>query len=148
VKLPYPVPTSAGVSAAMRGNRKKNTRPELALRSALHRRGVRFRLGGVVTAGGVRVAPDLVFRQARVAIFVDGCFFHSCPDHGNAPRANVAYWAPKLARNVERDSQVNDALVAEGWTVIRTWEHEDSRAAADRIAATLAGARGATVGVK
>jgi DNA mismatch endonuclease, patch repair protein len=138
VKLPYPVPTSAAASAAMRSNRKKDTRPELAIRSALHRRGVRFRLGGVVRTDTLRVAPDLVFRRARLAVFVDGCWWHRCPEHANEPRANTAYWLPKLDRNVTRDRLVDDGLRAAGWTVIRVWEHEDAIAAARLVADELA----------
>ena len=120
----------------MRANRKADTRPELALRSALHCRGLRFRLGRLIDAAGVRVRPDIVFATARIAIFVDGCFWHRCPEHGTSPSANVAYWEPKLARNVDRDRRVDSALASHGWTVVRVWEHDvtaDAAGAAGRI---------------
>jgi DNA mismatch endonuclease, patch repair protein len=132
----------------MRANRKRDTRPELALRSALHRRGLRYRLGMAIGAGGVRVVPDLIFPSARVAVFVDGCWWHRCPEHANTPRSNTAYWLPKLARNVDRDHLVNSALAAGGWTVVRIWEHEAAAAAADIVARELADRHGGSRGVK
>lgn len=122
--LPYPVPTSAAASAVMRANRKTDTGPELALRAAMHRIGLRYRLRRRIDAGRVRVVPDVVFSGARLALFVDGCWWHRCPDHGSTPRSNTAYWRPKLDRNVERDRLVNAALAEAGWTVVRVWEHE------------------------
>jgi DNA mismatch endonuclease, patch repair protein len=138
MRLPYPAPTSAAASAVMRANRKSNTKPELALRSALHRRRLRFRIGLRIVAGDVRVVPDVIFTKAKVAVFVDGCWWHRCPEHGVTPRSNAGYWLPKLARNVERDRQVDGALARSGWTVIRVWEHEDPALGADWIAATVA----------
>jgi DNA mismatch endonuclease, patch repair protein len=126
----------------MRANRKRDTGPELALRSELHRRGLRYRLGLKVAAPGLRVLPDLVFPRQRVAVFVDGCWWHRCPEHGTMPRSNTAYWLPKLARNVERDLQVDAALTASGWSVVRVWEHsvrEDVGAVASVIAAQITG---------
>jgi DNA mismatch endonuclease (patch repair protein) len=79
------------------------------------------------------IRPDVVFTRARFAVFVDGCFWHCCPTHGNVPRANTAYWQPKLARNVARDLEVNAALSLEGWFVLRIWEHEDIDAVARRV---------------
>jgi DNA mismatch endonuclease (patch repair protein) len=134
----YPYPTSAAVTAAMRGNRRSNTRPELALRSALHVRGLRFRKDHMIrTSGGERVKADIVFTRAQVAVFVDGCFWHGCPDHGNTPKANTHYWQPKLERNRARDSRITAALEADGWVVIRVWEHEAVMDAADLVADTL-----------
>lgn len=77
--------------------------------------------------------PDVVFTRARLAVFVDGCFWHCCPEHGNAPKANTSYWQPKLARNVTRDRLVDAALVAAHWQVLRAWEHEDAEKIADRV---------------
>jgi DNA mismatch endonuclease (patch repair protein) len=111
----------------MRANRKRDTGPELALRSALHRRRFRYRTGMAITGGGVRVVPDVVFSRRRVAVFVDGCWWHRCPEHGGMPRSNLDYWLPKLDRNVERDRLVNSALAAGGWTVVRIWEHDVHR---------------------
>lgn len=121
----------------MKANRKRDTGPELRLRSALHKRGVRFRLGTVVIAGTLRVLPDLVFRRARLVVFVDGCWWHACPHHWKAPTKNTSYWLPKLARNVQRDRRVDAALTAEGWKVIRVWEHQVA-GAARAVAAEIA----------
>jgi DNA mismatch endonuclease (patch repair protein) len=122
--LPYPHPTSAGVSARMRRNPRRDTGPELAVRSELHRRGLRFRTNLAVRLSGRVVRPDISFTRPRLAVFIDGCFWHACPVHGNQPRANVEYWQPKLARNVARDRVVDAALVEAGWRVLRAWEHE------------------------
>lgn len=136
-RLPYPEPTSAAVSRRMRANRRAGTRPEEQLRSALHRRGLRFRKDLPIVTPTRRVRPDIVFTRARVAVFVDGCFWHRCPEHGAIPRANAAYWVRKLERNVVRDRAVDEALAAEGWTVLRIWEHEPVVAAVDRVRQAL-----------
>ena len=136
--LPYPRPTSAAVTAAMKGNRRANTRPEVAVRSLLHQRGLRFRKDVAIRAEALRTTADIVFPQHRLAVFIDGCFWHQCPDHSHVPRANPGYWERKLARNVERDAEVTQALTAAGWTVVRIWEHEPAAKAADRIAETVA----------
>jgi DNA mismatch endonuclease (patch repair protein) len=107
----------------MGGNRKVDSRPEVALRSALHRRGHRFRKNALVQVGELRVRPDVIFPRPQVAVFLDGCFWHSCPDHGTSPRTNIPYWAEKLARNRQRDELTTSALKEAGWVVIRIWEH-------------------------
>lgn len=117
----------------MESNRRANTGPERALRSELHRRGLRFRKDLRLPLAGCSVRPDIVFTRARVAIFVDGCFWHRCPDHALEPRTNADYWRDKFARNVVRDEQNNEALAQAGWNVVRVWEHEDPIAAADRV---------------
>ena len=119
----YPRPLNEGRSNNMRANRRADTKPEVALRSALHRLGKRFRKDHRVRAAGVSVKPDVVFTRARVAVFVDGCFWHGCPDHGRRPAVNDWYWGPKLDRNRDRDVRVTAALETEGWTVVRLWEH-------------------------
>jgi DNA mismatch endonuclease, patch repair protein len=130
----YPKPSNASVTAVMRGNKKFDTKPEARLRSELHRRGLRFRKHlRIEAAYGVRVAPDIAFPKKRLAIFVDGCFWHRCPEHGTSPRANSEYWLTKLNRNVERDERVNAALVEAGWTVVRLWEHVSIQDAADAV---------------
>lgn len=111
-------------------NRRTDTSGEVSLRAALHARGLRFRKDLLVRAGGLRVHPDVVFTRARVALFLDGCFWHSCPDHGTVPRRNREYWQPKLQANVDRDARVTAALEADGWLVRRVWEHEDPGAVA------------------
>jgi DNA mismatch endonuclease, patch repair protein len=121
----YPHPSSAGRSANMKANRRADTKPELALRRALHRLGYRYRKDyRLDLADGVRVRPDIVFTARKVAVFVDGCFWHCCPEHGTQPAANTWYWEPKLRRNVDRDRAADAALSEAGWTVIRFWEHE------------------------
>lgn len=135
--LPYPHPTSVGVSVRMRRNVRSGTRPEAAVRSELHRRGLRFRKDMRLRLPSRGVRPDIVFTRARLAVFVDGCFWHACPIHGNQPRANSDYWQGKLALNVERDRLVDEALAAAGWRVLRAWEHELPASVADRVIAAL-----------
>ena len=107
----------------MRSNRRTDTKPELALRTALHAKGYRYRKDLRLDLPLRRVRPDIAFTSRKVAVFVDGCFWHACPDHGSKPKNNDWYWSPKLARNVERDHAVNEALAQAGWTVVRLWEH-------------------------
>lgn len=124
-RVPYPEPSSAAATKIAVANRRCDTAPELRLRSELHAKGLRFRKDVVVRAGMVRVHPDIIFTRAKVAVFLDGCFWHACSEHGTVPKSNVGYWQPKLTANVERDQRVNAALVADGWLVRRVWEHED-----------------------
>lgn len=121
----------------MRANRSTNTKPELALRRALHRLGYRYRLGVRVVLPSRSVRPDLTFNARRVAVFVDGCFWHSCPTHGRMPSDPSGYWAAKLARNRARDTVVDEGLRAAGWTVVRVWEHEAVGDAVARVTAAL-----------
>ncbi len=121
----------------MRENRRRDSRAELALRSELHRRGLRFRVDMPLRVDGRLIRPDIVFTRARIVVFVDGCFWHCCPLHGNQPRANTDYWGPKLARNVDRDLAVDEALRSEGWEVVRAWEHEDPVEVAEQVAAVI-----------
>jgi DNA mismatch endonuclease (patch repair protein) len=135
----YPEPSSAAATRIGVANRRSNTSIERRLRSALHSLGLRFRKDLLVRAGGLRVHPDVVFTRARVALFVDGCFWHACPDHGTVPRHNIHYWQPKLRANVERDARVKAALRGEGWYVRRVWEHEDAQAVATELAPVIRG---------
>ena len=121
--IPYPVPTSPAASATMRANRRTDTTPEVAVRSLLHRAGYRFRKDHPIKLGALRVRPDIVFLRQMVAIFIDGCFWHSCPEHGAVPQSNSVYWSVKLAHNVNRDKLVDAALKLAGWNPIRIWEH-------------------------
>jgi DNA mismatch endonuclease (patch repair protein) len=123
VVKPYPFPTSAGVTANMKANRRTDTKPELALRAALHALGYRYRKDFRLDLPLRRVRPDVAFTRRKVAVFIDGCFWHACPEHGSKPKSNQWYWSPKLARNVERDRAADEALVQAGWTVVRLWEH-------------------------
>jgi DNA mismatch endonuclease (patch repair protein) len=122
----------------MRGNRRANTRPEIAVRAELHRRGFRFRKDYFLPIRGARgVRVDIVFTRVRVAVFIDGCFWHGCPDHGHAPRRNTGYWEPKLTRNRARDALVSERLVDQGWRVVRVWEHTPPAEAADLVASSV-----------
>jgi DNA mismatch endonuclease (patch repair protein) len=118
----------------MRATKRRDTRPELALRSELHARGFRYRVDERVWSGRGAPRPDLIFKREKVAVFIDGCFWHSCPDHCRPPTTNLDYWEPKLARNRERDLQNNAALAADGWLVVRIWEHVPTEEAAEMVA--------------
>ena len=121
----------------MKANRRVNTRPELAIRSLLHGRGLRFRKDVAIRTPDIRTTADIVFQRQRLAVFIDGCFWHQCPAHSHVPRANPGYWERKLARNVERDARVTERLAGAGWTVLRIWEHVPAQEAADQIAEAL-----------
>ncbi|MFF4124210.1 very short patch repair endonuclease [Microbispora rosea] len=134
----YPAPLNEGRSRNMRANRRADTKPEVALRSALHRLGYRYRKDLRIDLGdGVKVRPDIVFTARKVAVFVDGCFWHVCPEHGRQPTVNEWYWTPKLRRNMERDQRANAALAEAGWQVIRLWEHEPLPSAIEAVVAAL-----------
>lgn len=114
-RVPYPEPSSAAATKIGVANRRRDTAAEPRLRSELHARGLRFRKDLLIRAGRVRVHPDIVFTRAKVAVFLDGCFWHACPEHGTVPKSNVTYWTPKLTANTERDLRVNEALTTDGW---------------------------------
>ena len=116
----------------MRGNRSTDTKPEVALRRELHRRGLRFRKHLSVVPG-LRCRPDIVFPRARVAVECRGCFWHLCPTDAVLPKSNLDYWLPKPERNVERDQRNEQALVDHGWKLVVVWEHESTIDAADKI---------------
>jgi DNA mismatch endonuclease (patch repair protein) len=106
--------TSTATRRTMLGNRKRDTSPEMAVRQRVHGSGLRYRVCARPFPM-VRRTADMVFRASKVAVFIDGCFWHSCPAHGRRPRVNTDYWIPKLLRNVERDREIDDALVTAGW---------------------------------
>ena len=116
--------------------KNRHTAPEMAIRRELHRRGLRYRVNMALPQLG-RTRPDIVFTRVRVAVFVDGCFWHRCPEHGTSPKTNAGWWRRKLDTNVERDRTTDTALAEAGWTVIRIWEHEDPTIAADRVEAIV-----------
>jgi DNA mismatch endonuclease, patch repair protein len=118
-------------------SRKRDTGPELSLRRELHRRGLRYRVDVAPLSQAPRRRADVVFRSAKVAVFVDGCFWHGCPDHGVRPATNAAWWAAKLARTADRDRETAALLARDGWRVVRVWEHEDAGAAAAAIDALV-----------
>jgi DNA mismatch endonuclease (patch repair protein) len=125
----------------MRQQRQVDTAPEWALRQALHRQGLRYRLN-VSPVAGMRRRADVVFPRARVAVFVDGCFWHVCPEHASWPKANAEWWRAKLVANVRRDRATDIELRDAGWHVVRVWEHEDPVDAAGRVAGLVRPTRG------
>jgi DNA mismatch endonuclease (patch repair protein) len=133
-----PPPISREVSARMARTRGRDTKPEVALRSSLHRRGLRFFVDRAPLVG-LRRRADVLFPRAHVAVFVDGCFFHGCPMHATWPKHNAAFWRAKIEANRARDRDTDDRLLKAGWEVIRVWEHESPEEAAARIAHRLSG---------
>jgi len=132
---PLPLPASESVRLKFKRQRRRDTAPEIALRRELHSRGLRYRVD--IAPTGTKHRADIVFTKQRVAVFVDGCFWHQCVQHRDVPRNNKEWWKKKLDRNVERDRQVDVALAVAGWTVLRIWEHEPVKRAADYIQETL-----------
>jgi len=120
----------------MRANRRRDTAPEMAVRRAVHALGLRYRVDARPVPGLNRRA-DLVFARARVAVFVDGCYWHGCPEHGTTARTNADYWGPKIAANIARDADTDQRLLNAGWTVIRAWEHEESAEVALTVLAAV-----------
>lgn len=129
-------PSSDQVSRRMQRQASRDTLPEMALRSALHALGLRYRVHQRPIRG-VRREADVVFRRARVAVFVDGCFWHGCPNHASWPKANAAWWKEKIEANRRRDSDTDIRLASAGWLAVRVWEHEEADGAASRIAALV-----------
>ena len=135
--LSAPRASSPRVRRTMQGNRGSDTRPELVLRRELHRQGLRYRVG-IRPIAEIGRRADIVFPRARLAIFVDGCFWHACPRHFVLPRTNTAYWSSKILGNAQRDNDTNAALATRGWMVIRVWEHTNCESAVDVIKVALA----------
>jgi DNA mismatch endonuclease (patch repair protein) len=127
-----PAASSPVVKRRMMNTPKRDTPKELALRRELHGRGLRY-LVDVAPLLSLRRRADLVFRGPHIAVFVDGCFWHCCPQHGTTPKSNRNWWLAKLKRNRERDRDTDVRLHQAGWRVIRVWEHEPTGAAADRV---------------
>jgi DNA mismatch endonuclease (patch repair protein) len=119
----------------MQVTHQRDTPGELALRSALRALGLRYRVD--VTLPGTRRRPDVAFLRAKVAVFVDGCFWHGCPTHGTWPKANAAWWREKIEGNRRRDRDTDRRLKRAGWVVLRFWEHDEATAAAQAVASTL-----------
>jgi DNA mismatch endonuclease, patch repair protein len=117
---------------------RSDTKPELQVRSMLHRRGLRYRKDYPVRIAGRLVRPDIAFTRPKIAVFIDGCFWHLCPEHGQIPVTNRAFWQAKLGRNVARDREQTSALEAAGWTVLRIWEHVRTEDAVAMIVQTIA----------
>lgn len=128
--------SSMDTRASMRGNRNKNTKPELLLRSRLHALGLRFRVGQRPVPA-VRRTADIVFTKPRIAIFVDGCYWHACPEHYRPAKTNSEFWTEKIDANRRRDVETDQLLAEAGWQPIRVWEHENPTVAARRIVAII-----------
>lgn len=125
-------PSSDAAKARMEAQPSRDTSPELELRSELHGRGLRYRVHDR-PIDGLRREADVVFRGPKVAVYVDGCFWHGCPEHGSTPKSNQDFWREKIQRNKERDRDTVERLEEEGWVAVRVWEHEDPAEAADRV---------------
>ena len=123
---------SETTSRRMSLQRTRDTAPELQLRRKLHRKGMRYRVDAPLP-GLPRRRADILYTQAKVAVFVDGCFWHSCPEHGTTPATNQPWWIAKLERNAARDRDTSARLLSLGWTPLRVWEHEDMDAVSSRI---------------
>lgn len=125
----------------MQANRRRDTKPELAVRKLVHAMGLRYRVDFPPLAANRRMRADLVFTRARVAVFVDGCFWHGCPRHHTVARTNADFWATKVTGNRNRDERTNAALRDAGWTVLRFWEHEKPEVVAEAIRDAVLSAR-------
>lgn len=132
-----PPASSELVRARMSRQRRSATKPELLVRRLLHARGIRYRVDSAPERD-LRCKADIVWRGLHLAVFIDGCFWHGCPDHATRPKANEEWWAQKLDGNVERDRRTDAELAARGWTVLRFWEHEEPDAVVAAICTTLA----------
>lgn len=125
--------SSPGVRRSMVGNRSRDTSPEMQVRRHLHRVGLRYRVHARPIKDWNRRA-DIVFPRAKIAVFINGCFWHGCPQHFVQPKTNSDYWLPKINRNIERDAETSLRLRSEGWLVIQMWEHQDLAKEAERAA--------------
>ncbi|MFE7755412.1 very short patch repair endonuclease [Streptomyces sp. NPDC057429] len=126
-------PSSPGVSARMSRQARRDTAPEVAVRKLLHASGYRYRLNERVPHMPRRTI-DIAFTRAKVAVFLDGCFWHGCPEHATQPKSNAEWWRQKLDRNMARDAETTAHLVTAGWTVLRFWEHQSPTLVAERVA--------------
>jgi DNA mismatch endonuclease (patch repair protein) len=132
--------SSAANRKSMQGNKSRDTKPELAIRRILHSSGLRYRVA-CAPSKTLRRRADVVFGPSKVAVFIDGCYWHGCPEHYVPPKTNPGYWSPKIAGNVARDRETDASLAAEGWLVLRFWAHEDPAGCAARIREAVIGRR-------
>lgn len=131
-----PEPLDAETSARLQRQGRRDTKPELKIRSLLHRRGLRYRVDRKPLPDQ-RFRADIVFGPAKVAVFVDGCFWHGCPIHGTLPKNNREWWQAKLLANAERDRRTDQALTAHGWLPMRFWEHDDQERIVEAVTAAV-----------
>ncbi|MFD9480936.1 very short patch repair endonuclease [Streptomyces nojiriensis] len=130
--MPDAIPSSPGVSARMSLQPSRDTAQEMAVRRLLHASGLRFRVN-VPVPGMPRRTIDIAWSGAKIAVFLDGCFWHGCPQHATQPKANAEWWRTKLGKNMARDRETRAHLEAAGWIVLRFWEHEEATAIADIV---------------
>jgi DNA mismatch endonuclease (patch repair protein) len=128
-----PAPLDAATTSRLSRQRQRDTEPEMALRRAAHRLGLRYRVDAPLPLTGVRRRADMLFPRARVAAFLDGCAWHGCPLHRMRPRNNAQWWIDKLDANISRDRDTDRRLREAGWLSVRVWEHEDPVEAAARL---------------
>ncbi|GGU25829.1 very short patch repair endonuclease [Streptomyces violascens] len=128
--------SSAGRRRNMQAIRSRDTKPERLIRQLVHAQGLRYRVSAKPLPD-LRRTADMVFRPAKVAVFIDGCYWHGCPEHYVPPKTNSGYWSEKVARNMGRDRDTDEQLSAAGWTVLRFWEHEPPEQCALQIAAAV-----------
>lgn len=129
----------------MQAIRSRDTKPERLVRSLVHRAGLRYRVAARPLPA-LRRTADMVFRPVKVAVFIDGCYWHGCPNHYVPPKTNASYWSGKVARNMERDRHTDQALQEEGWLIMRFWEHEDPAKCAESIVAAVSERRRRKIG--
>lgn len=129
--------SSDAVRASMRGNHRRDTQPELKVRRRLHAMGLRYRVDFAPLAEHRRLRADIVFTRVRIAVFIDGCYWHGCPDHYRPATRNTEFWEGKIQGNRERDARVGSLLRDAGWTILRFWEHESPDEVAEEIAAEV-----------
>ncbi|MEV4560908.1 very short patch repair endonuclease [Kitasatospora sp. NPDC049285] len=139
--------SSPGTRKSMQANKGKNTKPELRLRSLLHREGLRYRVS-IRPVPTLRRTADIVFTKAKVAVFVDGCYWHGCAEHRTVPKTNRDFWAPKIEGNKARDAETVRLLEQAGWTVLRFWEHVPAEDAARQVIEAVTTARLKATAVK
>lgn len=130
-----PAPRDAATRRRFEAQRQRDTAPEMRLRRELHRRGLRYRVDHAIPVP--RRRADVVFTRQRVAVFVDGCYWHGCREHATEPKNNADWWRRKLDANIERDRDTDRRLEVAGWMAVRVWEHDDPEHAADRVEAAV-----------
>ena len=129
---PHPGSSGTAVSARMSVLRRRDTAPEVQVRRLLHAAGLRYRVAYPVP-GRPRRTIDVAFTRRKVAVFLDGCFWHGCPEHGTKPTSNAAWWSAKITTNQARDADTTACLIDDGWLVLRFWEHEPPENVADHL---------------
>jgi len=136
VRVKTPKSRSVAVRNVMRANRGVDTGPEIRLRSLVHKAGLRYAID-VRPEADINRRADLVFRAAKVAVFVNGCFWHGCPKHYSSPKSNKRYWSEKVRRNRARDVETRFLLKRRGWRVLVFWEHQPAQSCSERVVSVV-----------